>query len=91
MPVGNYPFYSVQYQYRHTGLREPLKQCERRPEWKAAHGFRKFYKTHAEQVMKLINVEMTMGHNIGISASYYRPAESEVLKRLFAYHRFTNG
>ena len=91
MPVGNYPFYSVQYQYRHTGLREPLKQCERRPEWKAAHGFRKFYKTHAEQVMKPINVEITMGHNIGISASYYRPAESEVLKRLFAYHRFTNG
>ena len=46
---------------------------------KRAHGFRKFYKTHAEQVMKPINVEITMGHNIGISSSYYRPQEKEVL------------
>ncbi|HEY7573326.1 MAG TPA: hypothetical protein VH796_18350 [Nitrososphaeraceae archaeon] len=33
------------------GLRHPLKDKERRHEWKAAHGFRKYYKTHAEQVM----------------------------------------
>ncbi len=41
---------------------------------------RKFYKTHAEQVMKAINVEITMGHDIGLSASYYRPTEKEVLE-----------
>jgi hypothetical protein len=29
--------------------------------------------------MKPINVEITMGHSIGISASYYRPTEREVL------------
>ena len=29
--------------------------------------------------MKPINVEITMGHNIGISASYYKPTEREVL------------
>jgi integrase len=62
------------------GVREPLKKGERRHEWKAAHGFRKFYKTHAEQIMKPINVEITMGHSIGISASYYRPTEREVLE-----------
>jgi integrase len=62
------------------GVREPLKEGERRHEWKAAHGFRKFFKTHAEQVMKPINVEITMGHSIGVSASYYRPTESEVLQ-----------
>lgn len=28
--------------------------------------------------MKPINVEITMGHNIGISESYYRPTEQEV-------------
>ena len=49
-------------------------------EWKATHGFRKFYKTRAEQVMKPINVEITMGHDIGISASYYKPTEREVLE-----------
>lgn len=62
------------------GLRRPLKDKERRHEWKAAHGFRKYYKTHAEQVMRPINVEITMGHDIGVSASYYKPTEKEVLE-----------
>jgi hypothetical protein len=30
--------------------------------------------------MKPINVELTMGHNIGISASYYKPTESDILE-----------
>ena len=62
------------------GLRHTLKEKERRHEWKAAHGFQKFYKTHAEEVMKPINVEITMGHEIGISSSYYKPTEREVLE-----------
>ena len=62
------------------GLRRPLKDGEKRHEWKAAHGFRKYYKTHAEQVMKPINVEITMGHDIGVSSSYYKPTEREVLE-----------
>ncbi|MFI5406567.1 MAG: hypothetical protein ACHQ1D_08650 [Nitrososphaerales archaeon] len=61
------------------GLRKPLPPGQRRHEWKGAHGFRKFYKTHAEQVMKPINVEITMGHNIGLSSSYYKPTQKEVL------------
>ena len=62
------------------GIREVLREGERRHEWKTAHGFRKFYKTHAEQVMKPINVEITMGHSIGVSASYYKPKESDILE-----------
>jgi hypothetical protein len=62
------------------GIRQPLKEGAKRHEWKAAHGFRKFYKSHAEQVMRPINVEITMGHNIGLSASYYKPTEKEVLE-----------
>jgi hypothetical protein len=61
------------------GLRKPLRSGEKRHEWKAAHGFRKFYKTRTEQAMKPINVEITMGHNIGVSGSYYKPTEKEVL------------
>jgi hypothetical protein len=30
--------------------------------------------------MKPINVEVTMGHDIGISGSYYKPTEKEVLE-----------
>jgi hypothetical protein len=62
------------------GIRQPLKEGVKRHEWKAAHGFRKFYKSHAEQVMRPINVEITMGHNIGVSASYYKPTENQVME-----------
>jgi integrase len=62
------------------GIRQPLIGNTKRHEWKASHGLRKFYKTRAEQVMKPINVELTMGHDIGISGSYYKPTEREILE-----------
>lgn len=62
------------------GIRKPLLPGSNRHEWKAAHGFRKYYKSHAEQVMRPINVELTMGHNLGVSKSYWKPTESEVLE-----------
>lgn len=61
------------------GIRKPLTEGKNRHEWKAAHGFRKFYKSRAEQVMKPVNVEITMGHDIGVSKSYYKPTEKEIL------------
>jgi hypothetical protein len=33
------------------GVRHPLQNGVKRHEWKAAHGFRKFYKSRAEQVL----------------------------------------
>jgi hypothetical protein len=62
------------------GIRKPLIEGVNRHEWKIAHGYRKAYKSRAEQIMKPINVEITMGHNIGISSSYYKPTEREVLE-----------
>ena len=62
------------------GLRHVLSEGVRRHEWKGAHGYRKFYKSRAEQVMKPINVETTMGHSTGISHSYYKPTEHELLE-----------
>jgi integrase len=47
----------------------------------SVHGFRKFFKTKAEiGGMKPINVETLMGHSTGVSDSYYRPTESELLE-----------
>jgi hypothetical protein len=43
-------------------------------------GFRKFFKSNAERVMRPLNVEMLMGHDSGISESYWRPTEKEVLE-----------
>lgn len=63
------------------GIRDaPLPEGVKRYEWKGAHGYRKFYKSRAEQVMKPINVELTMGHALGLSESYYKPTEKEVLE-----------
>jgi hypothetical protein len=62
------------------GIRMPLQNGQKRHEWKANHGFRKMFKTVAEQYMRPINVEILMGHNIGVSASYYRPKVHEVLE-----------
>jgi hypothetical protein len=61
------------------GIRKPLVEGANRHELKIAHGYRKFYKSRAEQIMRPINVEITMGHDIGISSSYYKPTEREVL------------
>jgi hypothetical protein len=64
---------------RIQGIRSNLRGGQKRHEFKAVHGFRKFFKTHTEQIMKPINVEILMGHSTGISDSYYKPTEKEVL------------
>ena len=46
----------------------------------SVHGFRKYFKTRCELGgMKPINVETLMGHSTGISDSYYRPTENDLL------------
>jgi hypothetical protein len=65
---------------RAQGLYKPLPAGVNRREWKGAHGLRKFYKSRTEQVMRPINVEITMNHDIGVSASYYKPQAREVLE-----------
>ena len=61
-------------------IKKPLVENEKRREWKSVHGYRKFFKSHAEQVMKPIHVEMLLGHNIGLSGSYYKPTEKQILE-----------
>ena len=62
------------------GIREPLTNGKKHHEFQAVHSFRKFFKSHCEQVMKSINVEILMGHAIGVSNSYYKPSEREILE-----------
>ena len=45
------------------------------------HGFRKWFKTQSEiSGMKPINVEILIGHSVGLSDSYYRATEAELLE-----------
>jgi hypothetical protein len=64
-------------------LAMPLPKGVKRREWKSGHGYRKFFKTRAEQVMKPANVELLSGRDIGVSGSYYRPTEKELLDDYF--------
>jgi len=51
----------------------------------SVHGFRKWFKTKCEiGGMKPINVETLLNHSTGISDSYYRPTESELLEEYLA-------
>ena len=57
-----------------------LKNGKKNHEWKTLHGFRKFFKTQGERVMKSLNVEILIGHDIGLANSYYKPSEHELLE-----------
>jgi hypothetical protein len=63
------------------GLRTKLKNGKKRHQYQANHGFRKWFKTRCETGgMKPINIETLMGHSTGISDSYYRPTEQDLLE-----------
>ena len=54
---------------------------EKRNPFQAIHCFRKWFKTRCEIAgMKPINIEKLLSHSIGISNSYYRPTEKELLE-----------
>ena len=62
------------------GIRSQLCEGRRRHEFQADHGFRKWFKTRCESAgMRSINIETLMGHSLGLSDSYYRPTEGEIL------------
>jgi hypothetical protein len=63
------------------GLRKKLENGKKRHPFSAIHSFRKWYKTRCEIAgMKPINVEILLAHSVGISSSYYRPTETELLE-----------
>ena len=63
------------------GLRKKLESGKKRHPFQAIHCFRKWFKTRCEIAgMKPINIEKLLSHSIGISNSYYRPTENELLE-----------
>ena len=52
-----------------------------RREWKALHGFRKYFNTTlANAGIHQLTKEILMGHDIGLDKSYFRPTDSDLLK-----------
>lgn len=63
------------------GIRKRLEPGKRRHEFQTGHGYRKWSKTQFGIAgMKSINTEILMGHSVGISDSYYRIPEGEILE-----------
>ena len=62
------------------GIRKKSNLKNKRYEFQTDHGMRKWFKTRCEIAgMKSINIEVLMGHSIGISDSYYKITEDELL------------
>ena len=58
-----------------------LDSNKKRHEFQTDHGLRKWFKTRCELAgMKPINIEILMNHSTGISDSYYRATETELLE-----------
>jgi hypothetical protein len=63
------------------GVRNTLQEGKKRHEFQTDHGIRKWFRTQCETAgMKLSNIETLMNHSLGISDSYYRITESELLE-----------
>ncbi|MDA4125143.1 MAG: hypothetical protein OK438_06835 [Thaumarchaeota archaeon] len=62
-----------------AGLRGKLPAGQRRHEFKATHGFRKYFDTAAERHMKTLHVEQLLDHDTGLKESYNRPTEDDLL------------
>ena len=61
-------------------VRTKLNEGKKRHEFQVDHGYRKFFKTRCELGgMKPINIEKLLSHSTGISDSYYRATEQELL------------
>ena len=64
-----------------TGIRKRGHDKNKRQNIMAAHGFRKFFTTQC--IKSKVNPEireMLLGHKIGLTGSYYRPTEQDMLE-----------
>jgi len=66
---------------RAQGIRTKLKEGKKRYEFATDHGFRKFMKTRCEIAgIRSLTVEYLLNHSTGITDSYFRPTENEMLQ-----------
>ena len=61
-------------------VRPILEKGKKRHDFKGLHGFRKCFKTPCEQKMRSANVELLLNHDLGVSQSYYKPQEKDILE-----------
>jgi hypothetical protein len=71
------------------GLRKDLPKNKKRHEFQANHSYRKWFKTRCELAgLRSIVVEILLSHSTGISDSYFRPTENELLEEFLKATEF---
>ena len=71
------------------GLRKKLEPGKKRHPYQGCHSLRKIFKTRCEiGGMKPINVETFLSHSTGVSDSYFRPSEHELLEEYLRVQDF---
>ena len=74
---------------RAQGIRTQLEEGKKRYEFATDHGFRKFFKTRCEIAgMRSLTVEYLLNHSTGITDSYFRPTENELLQEFLKVSDF---
>lgn len=64
------------------GIRTKLIESKKRHEFQVNHSYRKWFKTRCELAgIQSIVIEELLSHSTGISDSYFRPRESELLEQ----------
>lgn len=64
-----------------TGIRTPTADCRTRNEIMQSHGLRKFFKTACINAgMNPLYSEYVMGHRSGLTKSYFKPSDTELLE-----------
>ena len=71
------------------GLRKRLESNKKRHEFQTDHGFRKWFNTRCKLAgMKPTHIQILMNHSLGISDSYLRPTEGEILDEYLKAEEF---
>jgi hypothetical protein len=68
------------------GIREKLQNGKKRHPFQTDHGFRKWFKTRCEMSgMRSLDIEILLNHSTGLTDSYYRITEEELLEGYLKY------
>jgi len=77
--------YTINKDYNRLFYRLGFRVEKKRRHEFTVHGFRKWFKTTSERAgMRPIDVETLIGHSTGVSDSYYRPTETDLLNSYLA-------
>lgn len=78
-PVVPLSYLGIYAMFKRGWQRAGFRLAGNRENFKLVHSLRKVYKSRTENYMTSIKIETLMGHSTGVSNSYFKPTERELL------------